>query len=224
MAEHKQGRAGINAFTLKIIAAVTMIIDHVTYLYVSYQETPNLYLLGRGIGRLSFPIFCFLLTEGYYYTGSRVKYAVRLAVSAVISEIAFDLAFYGKVFEMGHQNVMWTLLIGFLTVWIADHASIAAKIAAAVAGLVLAESIGADYGALGVAMILTFYAFRNSKAWMTAAIVIENVTSSLLQGAAAVSLIPIFFYNGKQGPKKYRYWFYLFYPGHLFLLYFLSTR
>lgn len=220
MIQETENKWGINAFILKMIAAVTMFIDHYTYIFLSGSRY---YILGRCIGRIAFPIFCFQLVEGYFHTRSRKKYALRIAAAGVLSELAFDLAFYRKAFDPAHQNVMWTLLIGFLVIWLADKVPAAVKIIIMMAGAVLAEFLQTDYGALGVLIIFTFYIFRKRNVLLGIGIVLETFWSSMVEGIASLALIPIFLYNGKQGPGKYRYWFYLFYPGHLFLLYFLSV-
>lgn len=220
MIQEAENKWGIDSFALKMIAAVTMFIDHYTYIFLAGSRY---YMLGRCIGRIAFPIFCFQLVEGYFHTRNKTKYALRIAAAGVISEFAFDLAFYRKIFDPVHQNVMWTLLIGFLVIWLADKVPAVVKIIVMMAGAVLAEFLQTDYGALGVIIIFTFYIFRERKLLLGIGIVLETFWSSMVEGAASLALIPIFLYNGKQGPKKYRYWFYLFYPGHLFLLYFLSV-
>jgi len=108
-------RFGINAFVLKSIAIVTMLTDHVgAGLYPSQ-------LWMRAVGRLAFPIFAFLLCEGYFHTRSVKRYAIRLGVFALISEIPFDLLHGGKLFDAGYQNIFFTLLISLLTMYFMDR-------------------------------------------------------------------------------------------------------
>lgn len=132
-------RKGISGSTLKLVAIITMLIDHtaatildrtlvvrgirnlnasdVQAIQEFYIKNGLIYFtdsIMRLIGRLSFPIFCFLLVEGFTHTRSKWKYAARLAAFALISEIPFDLAFHGEVFYMNYQNVFFTLLIGLL--------------------------------------------------------------------------------------------------------------
>lgn len=112
---------------LKAIAIVTMVIDHIgaslleTILYSGNAGLPDYWYevdtVLRSIGRTAFPIFAFLLVEGFFYTHSRKKYLGRLLLFAVLSEMPFDLAFYGSLFYPGSQNVFWTFCIGFLVIW-----------------------------------------------------------------------------------------------------------
>ena len=99
---------GLSGFTLCIIAMVTMLLDHS---YIALFRGAN-YL--NYIGRVSFPIFAYLLVEGYYNTGSRIKYALRLFIFALISEIPFNLLIAQSINFKEHQNVMFELLFGII--------------------------------------------------------------------------------------------------------------
>ena len=124
---------GFSGSTLKLIAIITMLIDHIgaaviARLLIAGQGSELLYKIYyamRAVGRVAFPIFCFLLVEGFFYTGSRKKYALRLFGFALLSEIPFDLAFSGKILEFGYQNVFFTLLIGLLTIMLFDEVTAA---------------------------------------------------------------------------------------------------
>ncbi|HWT75730.1 MAG TPA: TraX family protein [Mobilitalea sp.] len=135
----------MSTFTLKMIAIIAMLIDHIGAIFISPSAHPELYVLFRGIGRLAFPIFVFMVVEGYYHTRDVKKYLKRLGIFALISEIPFDLAFYQvhfntnvitdirKVFDGGYhearleallgrfnqdQNVFFTLFIGLLLIYL----------------------------------------------------------------------------------------------------------
>lgn len=129
----------MNSFQLKIVAITVMLIDHFTAIFLSQSEYTGLYLLGRSIGRLAFPIFVFLIVEGFYHTSNVKKYLIRLGVFALISEIPYDLSLYQyhnrgvgfltdlkKAYEnpsyykiildnmLDNQNVFFTLFLGLL--------------------------------------------------------------------------------------------------------------
>ncbi len=130
----KDKRKGIPGSTLKLLAIFVMLIDHIAATVLSnilvsvnffmmgsaasqdpyYQTMSAVYFIMRLVGRLGFPLFCFLLVEGFIHTRNKLKYVIRLALFCLISEIPFDLAFSGQVFYMGYQNVFFTLLIGFV--------------------------------------------------------------------------------------------------------------
>lgn len=237
--EH-ENRKGLSGSTLKLIAMIIMLIDHVgaTILYrmmlergavngmpgkVIADELYNLYGVMRGIGRLSFPIYCFLLIEGFEKTRSKARYALRLVVFALVSEIPFDLAFNNQVLEFSYQNIFFTLFIGLLGMMVTDkvekvkgfgiYSFLAGVLMTAVcAGI--GESLGTDYGARGVLAIMVLYLFRRNKWEQT----IAGCLAFLWETTAPLAFVPIWFYNGKRG-LKLKYVFYLFYPLHLLVLY-----
>ena len=131
---------GIPGSTLKIVAMVAMLIDHIGGVVISRMlmstglnaldstntdavmewvsvnsDVYGAYVLCRMIGRIAFPIFCFLLVEGFIHTSDVKKYAIRLGAFALLSEVPFDLAFQSKILEFAYQNVFFTLFIGFVT-------------------------------------------------------------------------------------------------------------
>lgn len=116
---------GLTGQSLKVIAVISMIIDHIGYAIINRMPGVNdpgalisvIYLIFRTIGRPAFPLYCFLLVEGVIHTRNIGKYALRLFIFALVSEIPFDLAFYGKPIFNGHQNVFFTLCIGVLLLW-----------------------------------------------------------------------------------------------------------
>ena len=108
---------------LKWIALITMLIDHIAATMMQYFDiveqlfnidTEFIYNLMRGIGRISFPIFCFCIVEGFIHTRNIKKYLIRLFIFAVITEPIYDLAFFGIPLYLGYQNVLWTFLIAIL--------------------------------------------------------------------------------------------------------------
>lgn len=234
----------MTAFVLKLIACITMFIDHYTYIFIpwtgkvltSVSGIPMVtsYVLGRGIGRIAFPIYCFLLVEGYYHTGNRKKYMLRMAVFALISEFPFDLAFQVTGTQlclsrmMGSQNVMFTLLLGLILMYLYDllkmkymmqpviFNTLGAILIVGVSGI--ATALRTDYSYVGIIFILIFYLFRGKKIWIFGGLyTVILLFSNRLELCALLALVPIFFYNGEEGPKL-KYLFYAFYPVHLLVL------
>ena len=112
----------LSGSTLKMIALLTMLTDHIAAFLINVDRYPAVYYTMRNIGRISFPIFCFLIVEGYFHTSDIKKYMFRLAVFGIISEMPFDLAVGGLNREaMGHQNVFFTLFLGLVVVWLIDN-------------------------------------------------------------------------------------------------------
>lgn len=223
---------GLSGGALKIIALVTMILDHATAVFVNYYEQTALYNAGRCIGRLSFPIYCFLLVEGFCYTRNVKKYSLRLFLFALVSEMPFDLAFFGCIY-WGHQNVFFTLFLGLLAIWITDTAikkcsNLAAGKVMCCAGLIViyfaCYFVRADYGFYGVCLIFLFYVFRAQKEKVAASNVVINGIMALggnRQIFGGFSSILIAFYNGEKGISL-KYFFYAIYPIHLLLFYWLK--
>lgn len=224
-------KRGISGSTLKMIAIVTMLIDHVgaalvARLLIVHGVENIMYLIYwvmRLIGRVAFPIFIFLMVEGFEKTRSKTKYAARLGLFALISEIPFDLAFNAKVLEFTYQNIFFTLFIGFLAMIALDFISkkkwhIVFKIIlnpiVIVLAAVVAELMNTDYGASGIICIMVMYLFRKNKVGQIAA----GSLAFLWEVTAPLAFIPIGFYNGKRG-WNLKYVFYAFYPLHLLIIY-----
>jgi hypothetical protein len=214
--------------TLKIIAVLSMLIDHTGAVLF-----PNILWL-RMIGRLAFPIYCFLLVEGAHYTHHFSKYILRMVLFALISEVPFDLAFYNQIPYGLHQNVFFTLGIGLVMIWFIENIEsefnfstvlkVIMKMLMFIAAGMLAEQINTDYGFAGIAIIFIFYILRNKpllKYVLVGAICIEM---SWLEGFAVLALLLIALYNGERGRQNriMQYGFYAFYPVHLLVLYFIS--
>lgn len=232
---------GINANQLRVLAMFLMLLDHLWATLV-----PGNFWMTY-LGRLAFPIFAFQISEGFFHSADRKRYAKRLFLFALLSEIPFDLIYGGTVFYPFHQNVMFTLLLGLLVCCAIDRArgertaKAVLRGGLSVAGLLLLALVGmVDYGWKGVMTVVAFYLLRGFPfAWLAqiAALVLLNIvlfkgqTIPLLgrdfptQGFAVLSLLPIWLYNGRRGGggKALQYAFYAFYPVHMLVLYLLFS-
>lgn len=234
-------KKGIDGSTLKLIAVFSMLVDHTAAVLVWNPLNPQavtivpdmvagwnaswlIYLFMRyPIGRLAFPIYCFLLVEGFVHTRSIKKYALRMLLFALISEIPFDLAFYGKTWGISGQNVFFTLFLGIALMaglQLAEKKCIhlwqvkVCQILWTVVICFAANLIACDYGAKGILPVLVLYLLRQDK--KTQAVAGSVVFSWEI--TAPLAFIPIYRYNGKRG-MNLKYFFYAFYPVHLLILY-----
>jgi len=220
----------MTGFVIKIIACITMILDHIKY---AIPITNNYFT--QYLGRISFPLFAFLVTEGYVHTSDLKRYYKRLILFACISQIPFML-FRTLVGKWQMLNIMFTLLLGLTAILIYDKGK--NKIISCLAVIViiyLGKVLRVDYGWWGVAIIFVIYLFRNKKILLSISyIILSTVYYYLTFGNALLKLknmyyliftiVPIIFiliYNGKQG-RKIKYFFYAFYPVHMIILYLLS--
>ena len=243
---------GISGSTLKIIAMACMLIDHfaasvlatiVMQMHgtISIDDAAKyplviIYLVMRIIGRISFPIYIFLVVEGMRHTHDRYRYFGRMAVFALISEIPFDMAFNitrqqamgGRIYELNSQNVFFTLAIGLLALIVIrklQEMSIAeavrgiAVVLVTAAGMGLAYCLKTDYAGIGVLAIVIMYLLRDSrgKTAATASTCTSLLLAGVLEIGAYMAVLPISFYNGKKGINL-KYIFYAYYPMHLLLL------
>lgn len=243
-------KTGVSQEGLKLIACVTMLIDHVGAVLVyswylaesraigmSYEPLWNFYTLFRIIGRISFPIYCFLLVEGYSHTRNFRKYCGRMAVCMLLSEIPFDLAFSGMPVDATYTNVMATLLLGLVMMACMDKLSGVWQFAVIVPFCLLAEFLRTDYAANGIMIIAMFALTRNHPQanWMRlmASVFLFWFGGEVTFGTiripmelfALLGYIPIFLYRGeKRGNSRAVQWiFYLFYPVHLLLLWVIQN-
>ena len=224
----------LSGSVLKTIALVTMLMDHtaavlfakmafgVTTLFEVFGTKITWYLIFRTIGRIAFPIYCFLLIEGYEHTRDKKKYGLRLLAFAFISEIPWDLEHTGSFFAPA-QNVFFTLFLGLAAVYIYDSLK-DDKIKMAfwlIAVFALSLIIRSDYGIKGVGFILFMYIMKES-------LLLRTLIGCCFFSRPATtipSFVLIGLYNGKRGfikGKFLQYLFYIIYPAHMLLLYFIK--
>lgn len=239
----EKGKIEITAAALHILAMAFMLCDHLWAVLLPAEEWLTC------IGRVAFPIFAFMLVEGYFHTHDLRRYILRLLAGALLSEIPFDLIYGGSVFYPYHQNVLWTFLISLLLVALIDRArkrfkpvgGAAASVGLALLGFLLGYAVMADYYGVGVLMVLVFY-FFHKKTWKSflgqlICLYILNVRllggyyyiftlfghefEVIQQGLALLALIPIWLYRGKQGyhHKIFQIFCYAFYPLHMLILF-----
>ena len=235
-------RFELSAAALHIIAMALMLMDHLWATLLPAQDWLTC------AGRLAFPIFAFMAVEGYFHTRNLKRYALRLLLFALLSEVPFDLMYGGTWFYPVHQNVIWTLLLGLLGVHLMETVRKKQKLwvslpvcAVVVAAGALLGTLGmTDYYGAGVLTVFAFYFFRGRKWWclLGQALTLYWINVELLgglmypirlfgmefelcqQGFALLALVPIWLYRGRQGchSKPFQYACYAFYPVHMLVL------
>ncbi len=238
-------RAGFSGTALKRLACGSMLLDHIgascleagilgpagvsaAFLSLPAGLSPQLarvYWLDmalRLIGRIAFPIYCFLLVEGFLHTHDVRRYAVRLGLFALLSEVPFDAAFFCTPFTPDYQNVFFTLFLGLVCLmllrrcegagWLGALGRLSAILACGGAAWLLRT----DYDFFGVAFIALLYLLRDKPAVRTAA----GCAALLWEVTAPLAFWPIHCYNGSRGActRWEQYAFYAFYPVHLTVL------
>lgn len=194
----------------KIVAMVTMVMDHIGWIFFPEND------LWRIVGRVSFPVFAWYAAAGYTRTSNLQKYLLRILAVGLISQIpyAIALAQAGGVFGL---NILFTILLGLLTVyaWEKRRAVLLAVI------LLLSFTPVIDYQWYGVLLILFFYIFRLSLIKQLTAFICLTFFFGFFWGLQvyAVFALLLFFVPGRNRQFRLpRYFFYVFYPGHLLLL------
>lgn len=248
----------LNGNQLKIIAVICMFIDHFTKtilssiskhfidpLNISGQISIGLYKfiyffqsqILCGIGSIAFPLFCYLLVEGYCHTKSKGHYLFRISIFAVISELPFDLTFFNYASKaLGswpmywpHQNVFFTYLMAICVLWIIEQEkkiknkflSIFMQGLSILTTCALAEFVvKGDYYGYGVFLIIVIYLFHDNRAYQLLAMLIVKwlIDRWSYPFFFLLALILIMLYNGKRGHRNQKWFFYFFYPVHIALL------
>lgn len=218
---------------------------------VDYGTKVDIYYLFVILGRLALPIFAWFAAEGCSRTRSAGKYALRLFAFAIISEIPFQLCFLGAAnsgVKPEFHNVMWTLFLAVSGIYLGNlaekHNLSWLKPVVYLAAIVLGVLLETDYNGWGVALVIGLYLLRNKReklTFLTAWIFVfylfwhgmdngslvwltEQGRIQLYYCLGALFSVPLLGrYSGEKG-RGAKWLFYLFYPAHLSLLYFVTTR
>ena len=231
----------ITSFGLHILAMIFMFCDHLWGTIIPGNEWLTC------IGRIAFPLYAFMIVEGYFHTNNLKKYVGRLFVFALISEIPFNLAMGSSISYIIHQNVLWAFLIAIFLIYLNEKVEskklfirILVGLSTALLGFILGFVTFVDFYGYGILMVLAFYFFRGRTyfKYLLQFLSMAYINVSLMKGLsyevnlfnkvywipqqafAMLALIPIWLYKGKQGPynKTIQYVYYAFYPLHLLIL------
>lgn len=223
--KEKRSYAFLDGTTLKLIAMISMVFDHVGDNFFPGQTWMRI------VGRIAMPIFAFCIAEGFTHTRDRKKYLLRMGVFALVSELPFDLLTAGRL-GFAHQNVMVTFFLAILALLCYDRITggrrspgrVALGIGAVLAFMALALILRTDYSFYGVGLVFLFYVLREKKLWLRnlAGMIYHALSQNVgIYLFGLLGFLPLFFYNGKKG-RGLKWLFYIFYPGHLLLLWLLK--
>lgn len=222
---------GISAATLKWIAIISMLIDHFALAVYWQMQGHNfeIYSIMRDyIGRIAYPIYCFLLVEGFFHTKNAMKYVSRCIAFAFISEIPFNLAIFGQIFYLEKHNVYFTLSLGLLAMLALQHTlkyrenEILFMILQVAIVFVFAKGcdvLNVDYGnSYASLFIIGFYYLKCCEAYLEKKyyMILSIIMIAIVEPMGALAIIPIYFYNGTRGKQK-QYIYYWIYPVHLLI-------
>ena len=248
----------MNTFVLKLIAIITMTIDHFAIAVgtnitdgqaeLSPYMTKPVYMILRGIGRIAFPIFAYLIVEGFFYTKNLTKYILRLFIFAFISQVPFSLVNSRVILDTHKQNVFFTLGLGLICVYMLDMLIKLSKQAkeknepmpyinimlgiGIIIICIVSVVLNTDYSIMGILLIMIFYIFRADTTlpkmskpnilrftFLGISMMLLILTLNFgIEIFAPFALIPIAMHNRQKGPSM-KYFFYAYYPGHFAVLY-----
>ncbi|MEA5050987.1 MAG: TraX family protein [Oscillospiraceae bacterium] len=222
---------GLSANTLKLIAVAAMTLDHYAWAFV-----PTASLAGQLMhvaGRLTAPIMCFFVAEGYAHTRDVRRYALRLGVFALLSHLPYTFYSTGRLAFFYETGVIFTLFLGLAAILVADSALPRWAKALLLAAIFLASTVG-DWSCYAVAWVLVFHLFRGDPrrralgfcfVALVAAVTLAIDMGSggiwwqgLCQFGTLLAYPLLTLYNGERGRLRLKWFFYIYYPVHLVLL------
>lgn len=209
-------KIGLSGSALKVIALLSMTIDHIA----CYLMTDSVaYELMRSVGRIAFPIFAFLLVEGFVHTHSRKQYAFNLFAFALVSDIPWWLLNHDN-----SHNVFFTLLLGLLALMAVQRCKATPWLQCFAVGMLalVATWMHTDYEWHGVLLIVFFYLFRRQWPLITIFSIPVMVENGLLCYLVTITLLAA--YNEERGCIRgiyAKYSIYAYYPIHMCLFYLL---
>ena len=236
----------LNSNQLKLIAIIAMTVDHIAWAMFDGYPSALLPLVMHIIGRLTCPIMCYFIAEGYHYTRNINKYTFRLFAFAFVSHFAYIFAsndfvdfksfipfYYGNF--LNQTSVMWSLAWGLVMLRIADSKRIKSIYKVLFVILICIITLPSDWSCIAALCIMAIGTnrgdFRKQMSWMIFYVALYSLVYffaidkayGILQMGVVLSIPVIAMYNGKRGknPKinKFMKWFfYIFYPLHLFVI------
>ena len=190
------------------------------------QDSRLMTLAGIGsimqlIGGMAIPVFAFLLVEGFRNTSDYKKYLLTMIITALVSEIPYDLAICGKVWDLSSQNAMITMCICLILLKCMElfsnssgFAGSMVRILIMIAAIVWVSIFRAEYGLCMVLLVTVFYVFDTKNVLKT----VLGCIISLMYVTGPIAFYGIWCYNGERKDRINKYVYYAFYPLHLLVL------
>lgn len=225
----EQRKFGLTGNQLKIIAMIAMTLDH-----VGRQLFPQIGTLVI-LGRLAFPIFAYMIAEGCAYTRYRLRYIAMVFGLGTLCQVVYFIA-YGSLY----QNILMTFSLSIATIFAIDRfrrkmrffrgmTMTLTLVAVVYLTVVLPRRTGnefwIDYGIFGVFLpVVVYYLPKKWLKLLGAAAMMVGVAWMLggVQWYSLLALPLLALYNGRRGRGKLKWLFYIFYPAHLVVIYFIS--
>lgn len=236
----------LDSNSIKLIAIIAMTLDHIAWLVFPGYDSGIIPVLLHIAGRITCPVMCYLVAEGYYHTKNINKYTLRLFAFAVISHFAYIFAssdfvgaesfipFYGGDI-LNQTSVMWSLAFGLVMLRIANSEKISSGVKIILVLLICIITLPADWSCVASLCIMAIGTnrgnFRKQMLWMIFYVALYSVVYffaldrlyGIIQMAVVLSIPLIMMYNGQRGtsPRVNRFmkwFFYIYYPLHLFII------
>lgn len=223
---------GLSGSIVKLIAIAAMLIDHIAWAFVPFGS-----IAGQAmhiVGRITAPVMCFMLAEGYHYTRNVRAYALRLGVFAVISHFAYGYFHWGTLRPFHSTSVIFTLLLGLMALVLKDSQRLSMNAKYGLTLIIALVSMLCDWGGIGVVWIVLFHMYRwdrkmQIKSFCIATaiyIIIDTIFcafmgrwyNDLFQVGIFLAVPLLMKYNGRRGKYGMKWLFYVLYPAHLALL------
>ena len=236
----------LDANQLKLIAIVAMTVDHIAWLLFPGYAAGAVPIVMHIIGRITCPVMCFFIAEGFHYTRDRKKYALRLFMLAVVSHFAYMLAsnsytdwHYGEI--LNQTSVVWSLLGGLLMLWLCEDKKRSMGVKVAGVLLICLITLPSDWSCIAALCVLSIGSNRGEPkkqiAWSLFYVAIYAVVYffaldklyGLLQLCVVLAIPLLALYNGKRGKnpavnKVMKWLFYIYYPLHLAVIGFIQLQ
>ena len=217
----------LSATTLKYLALITMTIDHIGLLLL------NDYTPFRIIGRLSFPIFAYMIAEGCRYTHNRMHYFLRVSILAILCQIVMYITTHSL-----YMSILIPFSLSILLIMSIDYSIKNKHLLLSILSVLLvffllsilpkitSTDYQIDYGIGGIILVMMVYYLPEK--WRLVGVLVGclvmSITMTPLQYFSLLSIIPLAFYNHKKGKgHPLPYFFYLYYPLHLAIIYLLAS-